>query len=214
MLLIKVDHLKAALVCAGKGHVRSSLNGVCIQTYKGDKHYYILGTAGHSMLVGRERLTEREYLDDRNTAFHGNAGKPVCDTSIIIPREAIEAELKLCNRYTVAAALYIDKEGAFILGETPFKPVEARFPDWQYAVPKSLSGEVAIIQPTLLAAASKALHLWDGDKPAGGVVPSISYNGQAAAVMFREHNPNAYALIMPVKGFISDFMPFIPVEAA
>lgn len=189
--LIHKAVLKAALTHAGKLDVRYYLNGVYIDRTSG----HVVATDGHRMLIAKL------------PADSWQSGE-----SFIVPRDQIEAALKLTAREVTLIA--IDwlceeptpdptREGVTIkhcptlsVQGIMCKPIDGRYPEWRRVCPTKPDGQIARFNPEYLLAAYKALAtIAEAKNPE---FAHLSYNGMSAAVLTRT-GVDALVAIMPMR---------------
>lgn len=178
MYSIPRNCLKAALVCSAKADVRYYLNGVLF-TVNINRQAALVSTDGNRLFAG--------LLPD--TSFDGAPINAPLD--LIIPRDVVAKESK---SNPINALLRHLNDEQWILGETLFTPVNAKFPDWRKVTPSAYacSGGAGQFNPDYLADAQLALRTWDGSKKKR-FYPLI-HNGKKAALMCAD---TAYVVIMP-----------------
>ncbi len=172
-------YLRAALTHAAQKDVRYYLNGVLLDTDAGK----IVSTDGHRMLIITDSCLRAEY-----------------GRSVIIPRDAIAAALKLagkaCDFVTVTeSAIQLDS-GASVA----YTPIDARYPDWRQVMPRGerIGDQApATYAPEYIADAIAAVNVARGRAPskwAGKV--AVYQRGNDAAIVSDGEN-GVIALVMP-----------------
>ena len=109
-MLLAIDLLKAALVCASSEETRYYLRGVHLATSG-----HMVTTDGHRMFVAR--LTDRPAAD------------------VIVPYDAVAAAIKMAGARVedIEVELLANR-----IGQIQYTPVDGTFPDWRRVVPTGL----------------------------------------------------------------------------
>lgn len=177
MYSIPRNCLKAALVCSAKADARYYLNGVLF-TRNINGQCALVSTDGHRLFAGLlPDLGEDGPI----------IGQPL---EVIIPRDVVAKE----SKGKLPAILKPLTDEQWILGDTIFTPVDAKYPDWQRVTPIKLSGEIGQYNPDYLADAQIALRTWEDKKTR---VYQVNGNGiENAGAMCCE---TAYVVIMPFR---------------
>jgi DNA polymerase-3 subunit beta len=176
---IRTDLLRAVLHLAAKGDVRYYLNGVFFEV--SESRTLLVATDGHAMGV----------------AISVNAGNTLAE-NLIIAREVIETALRA---KTPDVVLQKRDDGTWQLGSVSFTPVDGKYPEWRFVVPKQCSGELQQFNPLILAkfAKSRSELLRDKGESSGGRI-TLSHNGKAAALVSIGQDDEFFGVIMPRRG--------------
>jgi DNA polymerase-3 subunit beta len=191
-LTIPVAHLKASLLQAAKKDIRYYLNGVYIDRTNTMTH--AVATDGHRMSVFTSRL---------------DASADCEPFGIIIPRDIIEAAVKLAGKRSDATLAY--KQEQWALDGMHFDPIDGKYPDYRKVVPAPNTGDTVPVRVsgTYLKTAEESLNIVLGNpkgKPAPGVLRYPSEAGKAAVL----HTHDAFVVLMPIRDANEPFsgMPF------
>ena len=169
-IAILKDTLKALLLFAAKEDVRYYLKAVHIEAW-GDQARLVTSD-GHRLAVAKQILPEQ-----------------VGRTSVLVPREAIEAAIKACprgvNNVVIEVADADKPAGRDIVLSSggirqTVKEVDGRFTDWRRVMPAKTTGEKAHYQPEYLLDARKAYKLVSGSDHA----PVLHHNGPDCGVFY------------------------------
>lgn len=187
-MLIPRPLLSAALLCAAtdKNHQgRPMLNGVYVEQAKGG--VWIVGTDGYGRLA----------------AFHSAPDDVLPLPSVIIPRDALTAALKLDKRSELDVT-------ATTLGALAYTPVDGQFPQWRRVLPgATLSGVwPAHFDADLLARAVKAVNVANDVKHHG---LSVSMWPDTDKIMVRGARDKCIAFFLAARD--NPKYPYEPLEA-
>lgn len=187
---LNIRALRAANVVASKEEIQFYLNGVNLEfTPEG---VIICATNGHQMIILRQ-----PYGEHAATGPH---------QSVIVPRELID-KLKISKRATddlTVLTIYDDGRLTFeqngeIFGKSR---IDGTFPNFRHAIPKTLSGEAAQLNPAYLMSFEKARkELGGASIKSGGSTPTIGYNGLDSNVVDFAFGTDfkAIGIIMPMR---------------
>lgn len=174
MLTIPRHYLRAALHCVANKDTRQYLCGVHIElTPSGN--VYIVSTTG-SLLFAGHMLADGEGI---------TPGEP---WELTIPTDTVKKESK-----GKGVVVLQETNGVYSLGESLFKPIEERFPDWRKVIDQigEPSQQPLQFNPELLLKAYKSVSEWqesdcflDHHKNAARVVGCLE---------------NAFAIVAPLR---------------
>jgi hypothetical protein len=179
--------LAACLITAAKSGIRYYLNGVCVEINKG--RVLTIATDGHRLSFAKH-CTET-YVD--------TDGSYVKQFDVILPRESIEAALKLDKKSSVLGLTLTRQEHQtgnaidFTLGPIAGKTIDGVFPNWRRVVPNGHTGEPAQINPEYVADLGKAA------KALGGKAydARMLHNGNGCVTAYVVGHENYGMAIMP-----------------
>jgi len=182
MLTFTTDQIKSLIPCSAKKDVRYYLQGALLEVCSnGDVH--LVSTDGHILFAGLIAAPNVQWTEEPKTG----------PWQMIIPRDTLELAAK-SKKPTVELKAMPD--GAYMLGDHYFKPVDGRFPDWRRV---SVKIDAALIEPghydpALLVRANDALKIWFG----GGskYASHLSQYGTSSAIMTGD-NMTAFCIVMP-----------------
>jgi len=195
---LKTNVLRAALLCAAKKDIRYYLQGVCV-SINHPEVAMVYGTNGHILFAGQcpiEMIEAPEALG----------------FDIIIPYDTIKAMDKKAD-VVILETIDGGAKGYYVLGNSRFQAIEARYPDVSRVVPaRDAFSEIkpSYFKPEYLQTANEALAMYYGDKK--DKCYSLAQRGDASGVV---HNSliDALVVVMPMRndpgiyrGLNSDFM--------
>lgn len=172
MTTIRIAVLKAALLHAGKKDVRYYLNGVLIDRQTG----HVVATDGHRMLVAKLADGAWEKGD-----------------SYIVPRETLEAAVKLHAKYETIEILDVDTANLTV-GHIPCKAIDGRFPEWRRVVPNESKAGAGRFCPRYLGDAFKALAMIAGGRTDPDYATVTNEGTHSCVVTSRD--VNAFVVVM------------------
>jgi hypothetical protein len=197
-ITLKTSVLRAALICAAKKDLRYYLQGICI-SINGPDVAMVYGTDGHILFAGQCPIEMIEA--PKNYGF-----------DLIIPSDAIKAMDKKADFVTLVTIPSLPKD-YYVLGNTSFQAIDARFPDISRVVPaRDAFSElkVSYFDPELLVKGNEALAMFYGAKK-GKVFP-LSQRGDYSGAIHNNKN-DAVVVVMPMRndaglyqGLNPDFM--------
>jgi len=197
-ITLKTSVLRAALLCAAKKDIRYYLQGICI-SFNHPEVAMVCGTNGHILFAGQcpiETIEAPEALG----------------FEIIVPGDVIKG---LDKKAEVVMLETIDSmpKGHYVLGNTRFQAIDARFPDISRVIPSRdafSEQKASYFRPEYLCTANEALAMFYGDKK--DKCYSLSQRGDASGVVHNGRN-DALVVVMPMRndadnyqGLNSDFM--------
>lgn len=175
-LTINITHLAAIRLFAGEHDVRYYLNGVSVQTDRGQT--LLVATNGAALGVCRSMSVDGET--------------PVPDFGV--PNDDVDAIVKAAKARRLTHVEIIPSGDRF---ETNvgvfFKPLDGKFPDWRRVIPAAVTGEAAQFDPqyvTRCAKAAKVLGRRDS-------MLWIDHNGTGSALVRVPDHPEFVGVIMP-----------------
>jgi hypothetical protein len=197
-ITLKTSVLRAALLCSAKKDIRYYLQGICI-SFNHPEVAMVCGTNGHILFAGQcpiETIEAPEALG----------------FEIIVPGDVIKG---LDKKAEVVMLETIDSmpNGHYVLGNTRFQAIDARFPDISRVIPSRdafSEQKASYFRPEYLCTANEALAMFYGDKK--DKCYSLSQRGDASGVVHNGRN-DALVVVMPMRndadnyqGLNSDFM--------
>ena len=196
---IALSTLKAANTCAAVKDIRYYLQGVLIEFIASavdtatEKAAIVCGTDGHVLFAAR---TVVDLADGENAPEKG--------TQIIVPYDVIKTA-KLRHKANTFVDLIQISETQWQLGDTLFRPIDGKFPDYRCVIPDrsdviSKAQEPGNFNPELLTRARDALRLHRNDR---NLRPATYQRGVYSAVVHDERN-DAVVVVMPMR---EDFTP-------
>jgi hypothetical protein len=188
-LIVRRDHLKAALLFAANGDIRRYLNCVCIEVYP--DHHRLLATDGCVAAIIKGK--------------GGDSSVPV-RSQYILGREHFES-IK-AHKGLPSVAITLDEDLASITDTgsvRKFAVVEKRFPKVYPNLPRAPSGNPAAYNPELLMRFAKAAKMLGSNRPGTGY--QIAYNGNGPALITLPISPEFVGCVMPFRGGIGAEMP-------
>ena len=197
-ITLKTSVLRAALLCSAKKDIRYYLQGICI-SFNHPEIAMVCGTNGHILFAGQcpiETIEAPEALG----------------FEIIVPGDVIKG---LDKKAEVVMLETIDAmpKGHYVLGNTRFQAIDARFPDISRVIPSRDAFselKVSYFKPEYLCTANEALAMFYGDRK--DKCYSLAQRGDASGVVHNERN-DALVVVMPMRndagsyqGLNPDFM--------
>jgi hypothetical protein len=197
-ITLKTSVLRAALLCAAKKDIRYYLQGICI-SFNHPEVAMVCGTNGHILFAGQCPIDVIEAPE-------------AYGFEIIVPGDVIKG---LDKKAEVVMLETIDAmpKGHYVLGNTRFQAIDARFPDISRVIPsRDAFAEIkpSYFKPEYLCTANEALAMFYGDKK--DKCYPFAQRGDASAVVHNERN-DALVVVMPMRneagsyqGLNPDFM--------
>lgn len=197
-ITLKTSVLRAALLCSAKKDIRYYLQGICI-SFNHPEIAMVCGTNGHILFAGQCPIDVIEAPE-------------AYGFEIIVPGDVIKG---LDKKAEVVMLETIDAmpKGHYVLGNTRFQAIDARFPDISRVIPKidAFSElKVSYFKPEYLCTANEALAMFYGDRK--DKCYSLAQRGDASGVVHNERN-DALVVVMPMRndagsyqGLNPDFM--------
>jgi DNA polymerase III sliding clamp (beta) subunit (PCNA family) len=195
---LKTSVLRAALMCAAKKDIRYYLQGVCV-SINHPEVAMVYGTNGHILFAGQCPIDVIEAPE-------------ALGFDIIIPSDVIKAMDKKANVILLETIDSMPK-GYYVLGNSRFQAIEARFPDVSRVVPSRDAfpeQKISYFKPEYLQTANEALAMYYGDKK--DKCYPLTQRGDSSGVVHAERN-DALVVVMPMRndpgiyqGLNSDFM--------
>lgn len=197
-ITLKTSVLRAALLCSAKKDIRYYLQGVCI-SFNHPEIAMVCGTNGHILFAGQCPIDVIEAPE-------------AYGFEIIVPGDVIKG---LDKKADVVMLETIDAmpKGHYVLGNTRFQAIDARFPDVSRVIPSRDAFselKVSYFKPEYLCTANEALAMFYGDRK--DKCYSLAQRGDASGVVHNERN-DALVVVMPMRndagsyqGLNPDFM--------
>ena len=197
-ITLKTSVLRAALLCSAKKDIRYYLQGICI-SFNHPEIAMVCGTNGHILFAGQCPIDVIEAPD-------------AYGFEIIVPGDVIKG---LDKKAEVVMLETIDAmpKGHYVLGNTRFQAIDARFPDVSRVIPsRDAFAEIkpSYFKPEYLCTANEALAMFYGDRK--DKCYSLAQRGDASGVVHNERN-DALVVVMPMRndagsyqGLNADFM--------
>ncbi len=172
-------HLKAAAICAARNDTKGPLQGVCF-SYRSTSsdRVNLVGTDEHILFVGSTPIVWKDDVLTRNF-------------EMIIPIDVVRT---VCegNRHTIT--FESTPQGLYLLNDILFSAMRGSFPEYEWLIPKTASGEAGNFDAELLLRAQDSLRTYSCDQM---LVPEFSQNGKGPATMSNQSIPDALVVIMP-----------------
>ena len=195
---LKTSVLRAALLCAAKKDIRYYLQGICI-SFNHPEIAMVCGTNGHILFAGQCPIDVIEAPE-------------AYGFEIIVPGDVIKGLDKKAEMVMLETIGAMPK-GHYVLGNTRFQAIDARFPDVSRVIPSRdafAELKVSYFKPEYLCTANEALAMYYGDKK--DKCYSLAQRGDASGVVHNERN-DALVVVMPMRndagsyqGLNPDFM--------
>ena len=197
-ITLKTSVLRAALLCSAKKDIRYYLQGICI-SFNHPEIAMVCGTNGHILFAGQCPIDVIEAPE-------------AYGFEIIVPGDVIKG---LDKKTDVVMLETIDAmpKGHYVLGNTRFQAIDARFPDVSRVIPSRDAFselKVSYFKPEYLCTANEALAMFYGDRK--DKCYSLAQRGDASGVVHNERN-DALVVVMPMRndagsyqGLNPDFM--------
>lgn len=195
---LKTSVLRAALLCSAKKDIRYYLQGICI-SFNHPEIAMVSGTNGHILFAGQCPIDVIEAPE----AF---------GFEIIVPGDVIKG---LDKKAEVVMLETIDSmpKGHYVLGNTRFQAIDARFPDISRVIPsRDAFSEIkpSYFKPEYLCTANEALAMYYGSKK--DICYPLHTRGDGSGVVHMNRN-DALVVVMPMRndpgtyqGLNPDFM--------
>lgn len=195
---LKTSVLRAALMCAAKKDIRYYLQGVCVSINHLEVAM-VYGTNGHILFAGQCPIDTIEAPE-------------ALGFDIIIPSDVIKAMDKKAD-CVILETIEGGAKGYYVLGNSRFQAIDARFPDVSRVIPSRDSfpeQKISYFKPEYLQTANEALAMYYGSKK--DKCYALTQRGDASGVVHAERN-DALVVVMPMRndpgiyqGLNSDFM--------
>jgi DNA polymerase-3 subunit beta len=195
---LKTNVLRAALLCAAKKDIRYYLQGVCV-SINHPEVAMVYGTNGHILFAGQSPVEMIEAPE-------------ALGFDIIIPSDTIKAMDKKAD-VVILETIDGGAKGYYVLGNSRFQAIEARYPDVSRVVPARDSFpeiKPSYFRPEYLCTANEALAMYYGDKK--DKCYPLHTRGDGSGVVHMNRN-DALVVVMPMRndpgiyqGLNSDFM--------
>ena len=197
-ITLKTSVLRAALLCSAKKDIRYYLQGICI-SFNHPEIAMVCGTNGHILFAGQCPIDVIEAPE-------------AYGFEIIVPGDVIKG---LDKKTDVVMLETIDAmpKGHYVLGNTRFQAIDARFPDISRVIPSRdafSEQKASYFKPEYLCTANEALAMFYGHKK--DKCYSLAQRGEASGVVHNGRN-DALVVVMPMRndadnyqGLNSDFM--------
>jgi len=197
-ITLKTSVLRAALLCSAKKDIRYYLQGICL-SINHPEVAMVYGTNGHILFAGQCPIDVIEAPE-------------AYGFEIIVPGDVIKAMDKKVDVITLET-IEGGAKGYYVLGNSRFQAIDARFPDVSRVIPKidAFSElKVSYFRPEYLCTANEALAMYYGSKK-DKCYPLLT-RGDASGIVHNDKN-DALVVVMPMRndpghfvGFNSDFM--------
>ena len=192
---LKTSVLRAALLCAAKKDIRYYLQGICI-SFNHPEIAMVCGTNGHILFAGQCPIDVIEAPE-------------AYGFEIIVPGDVIKA---LDKKAEVVMLETIDAmpKGNYVLGNTRFQAIDARFPDISRVIPsRDAFSEIkpSYFRPEYLCTANEALAMFYGDKK--DKCYSLAQRGDASGVVHNGRN-DALVVVMPMRNDADNYQGLNP----
>ena len=197
-ITLKTSVLRAALLCAAKKDIRYYLQGICI-SFNHPEIAMVCGTNGHILFAGQCPIDVIEAPE-------------AYGFEIIVPGDVIKG---LDKKADVVMLETIDAmpKGHYVLGNTRFQAIDARFPDISRVIPsRDAFSEIkpSYFRPEYLCTANEALAMYYGSKK--DICYPLHTRGDGSGVVHMNRN-DALVVVMPMRndagiyqGLNPDFM--------
>ncbi len=170
--MFPTSYLAAALVCAYQD-IRHYLNGVFVEALETETR--LIGTDGATAAVCR-------IACENESRF-----------SVIIPRDIVELAIKMKS---TVLSLEKNDGGEWRIGGIPFRPEDARLPDYRRIIPQNVTGLSGNFDPELLARFSKIRKVL---KLKG--FPIVRQNGNNPALVHFYEFDDFVGIVAPMRMF-------------
>ena len=192
---LKTSVLRAALLCSAKKDIRYYLQGICI-SFNHPEIAMVCGTNGHILFAGQCPIGVIEAPD-------------AYGFEIIVPGDVIKG---LDKKADVVMLETIDAmpKGHYVLGNTRFQAIDARFPDVSRVIPSRDAFselKVSYFKPEYLCTANEALAMFYGDRK--DKCYSLAQRGDASGVVHNERN-DALVVVMPMRNDAGNYQGLNP----
>jgi hypothetical protein len=194
-ITLKTSVLRAALLCAAKKDIRYYLQGICI-SFNHPAVAMVCGTNGHILFAGQCPIDVIEAPE-------------AYGFEIIVPGDVIKG---LDKKAAVVMLETIDAmpKGHYVLGNTRFQAIDARFPDVSRVIPsRDAFAEIkpSYFKPEYLCTANEALAMYYGDKK--DKCYSLAQRGDASGVVHNGRN-DALVVVMPMRNDADNYQGLNP----
>lgn len=189
-IVVKTDHLRAALLFAASKDVRYYLNGVYLESSETETR--LTATDGHCL------------GSLRSDAVNGMGGRSFLD--LIIPSAPIVSALKLLPKGETDVCVSL-QDGRWTLeaggAKLPFEPIDGRFPDYRRVLPNNIpDGKPAQFDPALLLRFAKAAVILKGKK---GTALVHHHDAGSSALLTVSDFDDFAGVCMPIRTKPADF---------
>ena len=194
-ITLKTSVLRAALICSAKKDIRYYLQGVCV-SINHPNIAMVYGTDGHVLFAGQSPIVC--HVAPENYGF-----------DVIIPSDTIKAidkRVEFVDLMTIEGG----EKGYYLLGNSRFQAIDARFPDISRVVPaRDAFSEIkaSYFDPELLVKGNEALAMYYGDKK-GKVFP-LSQRGDYSGAIHNNQN-DAVVVVMPMRNDAGNYQGLNP----
>lgn len=194
-ITLKTSVLRAALLCSAKKDIRYYLQGICI-SFNHPEIAMVCGTNGHILFAGQCPIDVIEAPE-------------AYGFEIIVPGDVIKG---LDKKAEVVMLETIDAmpKGHYVLGNTRFQAIDARFPDISRVIPsRDAFSEIkpSYFRPEYLCTANEALAMFYGDKK-DKCYPLLQ-RGDSSGVVHNGRN-DALVVVMPIRNDPSNYQGLNP----
>ena len=194
-ITLKTSVLRAALICSAKKDIRYYLQGVCV-SINHPNIAMVYGTDGHVLFAGQSPIVC--HVAPENYGF-----------DVIIPSDTIKAidkRVEFVDLMTIEGG----EKGYYLLGNSRFQAIDARFPDISRVVPaRDAFSElkVSYFDPELIVKGNEALAMYYGAKK-GKVFP-LSQRGDYSGAIHNNQN-DAVVVVMPMRNDAGNYQGLNP----
>jgi len=194
-ITLKTSVLRAALLCSAKKDIRYYLQGICI-SFNHPEVAMVCGTNGHILFAGQCPIDVIEAPE-------------AYGFEIIVPGDVIKG---LDKKAEVVMLETIDSmpKGHYVLGNTRFQAIDARFPDISRVIPSRDAfpeQKASYFRPDYLCTANEALAMFYGDKK--DKCYSLAQRGDASGVVHNGRN-DALVVVMPMRNDADNYQGLNP----
>ena len=194
-ITLKTSVLRAALLCSAKKDIRYYLQGICI-SINHPEIAMVCGTNGHILFAGQCPIDVIEAPE-------------AYGFEIIVPGDVIKG---LDKKTDVVMLETIDAmpKGHYVLGNTRFQAIDARFPDISRVIPSRDAFselKVSYFKPEYLCTANEALAMYYGDRK--DKCYSLAQRGDASGVVHNGRN-DALVVVMPMRNDADNYQGLNP----
>ena len=194
-ITLKTSVLRAALICSAKKDIRYYLQGVCV-SINHPNIAMVYGTDGHVLFAGQSPIVC--HVAPENYGF-----------DVIIPSDTIKTidkRVEFVDLMTIEGG----EKGYYLLGNSRFQAIDARFPDISRVVPaRDAFSElkVSYFDPELIVKGNEALAMYYGAKK-GKVFP-LSQRGDYSGAIHNNQN-DAVVVVMPMRNDAGNYQGLNP----
>jgi hypothetical protein len=194
-ITLKTSVLRAALLCSAKKDIRYYLQGICI-SFNHPEIAMVCGTNGHILFAGQCPIDVIEAPE-------------AYGFEIIVPGDVIKG---LDKKAEVVMLETIDAmpKGHYVLGNTRFQAIDARFPDISRVIPSRdafAEQKASYFKPEYLCTANEALAMFYGNKK--DKCYSLAQRGDASGVVHNGRN-DALVVVMPMRNDADNYQGLNP----